>query len=200
MDQSEYKLIEFKYSEDESERIEEYNKNRIKTALDLLVYNRKKLKEDITYASLEIEDRISKAQESFKEFCLEFPVVSKYIIAYGMFSTKAFVKYIDWKCKLRPSDKMRTKLAGNQREQERFKNKYIYGMYIKFLYADKNPKASLKEINGVYSENVNLLNKESDLFFDMYDSAKSEVEAKEKATRQERIEDLKKQLQKKINN
>jgi len=105
---------------------------------------------------------------------------------------------VDWKCKVRPSDKMRSKLAGNQREQEHFKNKYVYGMYIKFLYADKNPRASLKAVNEIYMENVELLNKESDEFFDMYESAKELVEQNEQQTREERIEALKKQLKMKI--
>lgn len=198
MDQSEYKLMEFKYSEEESERIEEYNKNRIKTALDLLVYNRKKLMEDKEYAALSIEERINSAQAEFAAFCGEYPVVSKYIIAYGLFSTKAFIKYVDWKCKVRPSDAIRSKLSGNQREQEHFKNKYVYGVYIKFLYAEKNPKAGLKEINTAYLDNVKLLNEESDKFFDMYESAKDDVEKKEQDTRQERIDALKDQLKKRI--
>lgn len=198
MDQDEYKLMEFSYTDEEKKRIEEYNKNRIKTALELLVYNRKRLNEDKEYASLSIEDRIIKAREDYAAFCAEYPVVSKYIIAYGLFSSRAFAKYVDWKCKVRPSDAMRSKLSGNQREQEHFKNKYVYGMYIKFLYADKCPRSGLKEINDIYLENVKLLNAESDAFFDMYDAAKLEAEKNEQETREERLESIKKQLRMKM--
>ena len=90
MDPSEYKLVSFTYSEDEKERIEEYNNNRVKTALDLLVTNRKRLLEDKAYAALSAEDRINKAQEDYAAFCSEYPVVSKYIIAYGLFSSNSF--------------------------------------------------------------------------------------------------------------
>lgn len=200
MDQDEYKLMEFTYSDEEKTKVDEYNKERVKKALELLVYNRKRLLDDDAYFKMPIEERINIIQglEDYQAFCSEYPVVSKYIIAYGLFSSKAFKKYVDWKCKLRPSDKIRSKLAGNQREQEHFKNKYIYAVYVKFLYADKNPRAGLKEINSVYLETVEALNKESDEFFDMYESAKQETETKESLDKQERLNRIKSQLQKKI--
>jgi uncharacterized protein YeaO (DUF488 family) len=132
--------------------------------------------------------------EQFSKFCSEYPVASKYIIAYGLFSTKAFEKYMNWKAKLRPSDKMRSRLAGNQREQEHFKNKYIYGMYVKFLYADKNPRAGLKEINSVYNDTVKALNEETDKFFKAYESAKLEADKLESKLKEDRLESIKKQL------
>ena len=200
MDPSEYKLIEFNYSKDEKERVEEYNKNRVRKALELLKFNRDALLKRGDYSKLEIEERINTIQrnEEFQSFCQEFPIVSKYIIAYGLFSSKAFVKYLDWKAKLRPSDSIRKQLAGNQREQEKFKNKYTYSVYVKFLYQDKNPHDSLKEINRVYEMTYNELNNETESFFDMYEKSKNEVEKKEEENIEYRKQNIINQLKKKI--
>jgi hypothetical protein len=197
MDPAEYKLIKFDYSEEDLKKISEYNSNRVKTALELLVHNRKKLQTDNDYFKLTIQERINKVQTSseFGSFCNEFPVVSKYIIAYGMFSTKAFKKYTDWKARLRPSDKIRSELSGNQLAQEHFKNKYIYAVYVKFLYADKNPRASIKEVNEVYIDTVNSLDSDSTSFFQMYESAKAEAEQHEHHNKSARIARIKEQLQ-----
>jgi hypothetical protein len=200
MDPSEYKLMEFNYSEDEKNRVEEYNKNRVRKALELLKFNRDELLKQQDYAKLSIEQRINNIQsnEDYKPFCQEFPIVSKYIIAYGLFSSKAFVKYLDWKAKLRPSDSIRTQLAGNQREQEKFKNKYTYSVYVKFLYQDKNPHDSLKEINRVYEMTYKELNNETESFFNMYEKSKADVEQKEEENVEYRKQNILKQLKKKL--
>lgn len=200
MDESEYKLMEFSYSDDDKEKIKEYNTNRLRKALELLTYNRDRLLNDKEYSSLAIHERVKSVQsnEDFKEFCFEFPAASKYIIAYGLFSSKAFLKYLDWKARIRPSDNIRNTLAGNQREQEKFKNKYIYSVYMKYLYADKHPRASLKEINSVFKRTYEQLNAETDSFFDMYESAKKNVEDVEKNNEEYRKKKILEQINNKI--
>lgn len=200
MDKSEYKLLEYTYSEDEQSKINEYNKNRVKKSLELLTFNRDKLLNDDNYIKLSIPERVKKVQqmEDFKSYCMEYPMVSKYIIAYGLFSTKAFVKYMEWKAKVRPSDEIRNKLAGNQREQEKFKNKYIYAVYMKYLYTEKNPRSGLRDINNVYISTYEQLNKETDSFFETYEKVKAETEKMEEANLDKRKADIIKQLRKKV--
>lgn len=200
MDKSEYKLLEYTYSEDEQSKINEYNKNRVKKSLELLTFNRDKLLNDDNYIKLSIPERVKKVQqmEDFKSYCMEYPMVSKYIIAYGLFSTKAFVKYMEWKAKVRPSDEIRNKLAGNQREQEKFKNKYIYAIYMKYLYTEKNPRSGLRDINNVYISTYGQLNKETDSFFETYEKVKAETEKMEEANLDKRKADIIKQLRKKV--
>lgn len=206
MDKTEYKLAEYKYSEEDKQKIEEYNKNRVRKALELLKFNRDELLKGGDYAKLTIEERIKCAQcsDEYKAFCMEFPIVSKYIIAYGLFSSKALLKYMDWKAKIRPSDELRTTLAGNQLEQEKFKNKYIYAVYVKFLYQDKNPHDNLKEINKVYEMTYEDLNKETEIFFSMYEKSKADVEKKNEENveyrKQKIVEQLKKKIQLEKNN
>lgn len=200
MDKSEYKLLEYTYSEDEQKKINEYNKNRVKKSLELLTFNRDKLLNDDNYIKLSIPERVKKVQkmEDFKSYCMEYPMVSKYIIAYGLFSTKAFIKYMEWKAKVRPSDELRNKLAGNQREQEKFKNKYIYAVYMKYLYTEKNPRSGLRDINNVYISSYEQLNKETDSFFETYEKAKAETEKMEEDNLDKRKADIIKQLKKKV--
>jgi hypothetical protein len=192
--------MNFNYSEDDKKKIEEYNNNRVRKSLELLTYNRDKLLNDDEYIKLSMTERIRKVQqmEDFKVYCVEFPMVSKYIIAYGLFSTKAFKKYMDWKARVRPSDELRNKLAGNQLEQEKFKNKYVYSVYMKYLYAEKNPRSSLKDINSAYISTYEQLNKETEEFFNMYESAKQEAQQKEEHILEKRKEELIKQLKKKV--
>lgn len=200
MDSEEYKLLAFNYSEDDKKKIDEYNKERVRKSLELLAYNREKLIKDGDYADMDVADRVRFVQgvEEFKAYCAEYPMVSKYIIAYGLFSTKAFLKYMDWKARVRPSDDLRNKLAGNQLEQEKFKNKYVYSVYVKYLYADKNLKAGLREINEMYKATYEQLNRETEAFFDAYNKAKKEVEDKESETVEKRKADIAKQLRKKL--
>lgn len=184
--------MDIKYSEEDAERVQEYNKRYAKIALDMIKYNRSKILDDPTYADLPLAKKIDHVYttEEFKEFCTTYPVVSKFIVAYGLFSTKAFFKYLDWKAKLRPSDEMRAKLAGNQREQEKFKNKYMYAVYVKYLYKEKSGHISDKQVNEFYLQTVEELNKETDQFFDHFEASTKEVEARDK----ENVEQRKKAL------
>ncbi len=202
MDPSEYTIADIKLSDDEKEKINEYNKKYTRKALEILKYNRDKLLGDTKYAQLSIEDRVKHVyeQDEFKEFCMTYPLVSKFIVAFGLFNSKAFVKYLDWKAKIRPSDGTRAKLIGNQREQEKFKNKYIYAIYVKYLYTYKGDHTNLEEINKVYHSVVEELNKETDHFFDTYEKLEKEQKEKEGETLEFRKKKLVEQLRAKLNN
>ena len=97
MDNSEFKIIKTDYSSDDLIKINEYNNTHINMAKELLNYNKEKILNDMNYANLDMFKRIKITQneEKFKIFCRTYPIVSKYIIAFGLFSTKAFVKYLN---------------------------------------------------------------------------------------------------------
>ena len=136
MDQLEYKLLKQEYSDEELQKIKEFNQSHTDMAKKILKYNRDKLTNDLEYANLDIKERIKYIQnkEEFKVFCRTYPIVSKYIIAFGLFSTKAFTKYLNWKSNIRPSDTHRSELINNPRKQELWKNKYVYAIYVKYLF------------------------------------------------------------------
>ena len=201
MDTSEYTILKQNYSEDDLKKIKEFNNNCINAAQSLLKYNRNKLSNDDTYLKLSDKDRIMKIQsmDEYKEFCKQLPIVSKYIIALGLFSSKAFNKYLDWKSNVRPSDYIRNKMINNPREQELWKNKYVYGIYVKYLYQEKNKHINLSEINQAYKLTVDALNEESNTFFDLYEKELKNMEETKLQYNEERKDHIKKQLKLKLN-
>ncbi len=204
MDSAEYKVIKTNYSNEDIKKITEFNQSHIDMAKKILKTNKEKILNDKEYADMKILDRIKYMQniEEFKVFCRTYPIVSKYIIAFGLFSKKAFIKYLNWKSTVRPSDECRNELIKNQRKQELWKNKYIYSMYVKYLYQEKNPHASLKELNLAFDESVKLLNEETNEFFDKYEKELSKLEETKKIYNEEKknkiIEQLKIKLQKNL--
>lgn len=198
MDTSEYKLLDIKYSDNDIKKIEEFNKQHVEKALELFKYNRNNILEN--EKDVDIKKRVLDIQsnDNFKDFCRTYPIVSKYIIAFGLFSKKAFIKYLDWKAKVRPSDMMRVKLTNNQREQEKFKNKYIYAVYVKFLYQEKMNHKNLTDINNAYKLSYEELNKETDSFFDLYDKEVKKQEEKKELNAEEKKQKILNQLKMKL--
>lgn len=200
LDSNEYKIIKTNYSKEDILKINEYNKSHLDLAKKLLKYNRDKLLTDVNYAKLDITDRIKQIQkdDEFKIFCKTYPIVSKYIIAFGLFSTKAFIKYLNWKSTIRPSDSYRNELIQNQRKQELWKNKYIYSIYVKYLYQEKNPHVNLNEINKMFNESVEMLNEETNTFFDKYEEELNKIEETKKEYTIDRKNKIKEQLKFKL--
>ena len=123
MDNTEYNYLRHNYTDDELKKIKEFNDTHINKAQSLLKYNRNKILNDTEYAKLTDQERIKyiHQNEEFKNFCKEFPIVSKYIIALGLFSSKAFNKYLDWKA-YSARRKEETNLSVNCQEPTLFKN------------------------------------------------------------------------------
>lgn len=200
LDKNEYKIIKTNYSSEDIEKINEYNKSHLDLAKKLLKYNREKILSDSNYSKLEISDRIKLVQneDEFKIFCRTYPIVSKYIIAFGLFSSKAFINYLNWKSTIRPSDSYRNILINNQRKQELWKNKYVYGIYVKFLFKEKNPHVNLNEINKIFVESVNLLNEETNAFFNKYEEELEKIKETKEEYSVERKNKIKDQLKIKL--
>jgi hypothetical protein len=200
MDKNEYQLLKIDYSDEDKKNIKNYNDSHVQKALDLLKYNRDKLLDDKDYEKLELVDRMKFIQthDDYNEFCKQYPIVSKYIVCFGLFSKKAFNKYIDWISTLRPSDSYRKEIAQDQRKQQKFKNKYIYAMYVKYLYQEKTSHASMSEINKAYELTVDDLNKETDNFFDLYEKEKLKQDAKKELSNEEKKQKIINQLKIKL--
>jgi hypothetical protein len=200
MDNTEYNYLRHNYTDEELKKIKEFNDLHISKAQSLLKYNRNKILNDKDYANLSDQERLKSIQqnEEYKNFCREFPIVSKYIIALGLFSSKAFNKYLDWKSNVRPSDYIRSKMINNPREQELWKNKYVYGIYVKYLYQEKNKHSNLSDINKAYLLTVEALNQETNEFFNMYEKELKNIEETKLQYNEKRKEQIKKQLKLKL--
>lgn len=200
MDNTEYNYLRHNYTDEELKKIKEFNDLHISKAQSLLKYNRNKILNDKDYANLSDQDRLKTIQqnEEYKNFCREFPIVSKYIVVLGLFSSKAFNKYLDWKSNVRPSDYIRSFLINNPREQELWKNKYVYGIYVKYLYQEKNQHSNLSDINKAYLLTVEALNQETTEFFNMYEKELKNIEETKLQYNEKRKEQIKKQLKLKL--
>jgi hypothetical protein len=91
-------------------------------------------------------------------------------------------------------------MLNNPREQELWKNKYIYGIYIKYLYQEKNKYSNLNEINQAYLTSVDALNTETNEFFDLYEKELKTIEESKLKYNEDRKENIKKQLKLKLEN
>jgi hypothetical protein len=200
MDQLEYKLLKHEYSEEELKKINDFNKSHTDMAKNLLKYNRDNILNNEIYAKMEIKDRIKYVQklEDFQLFCRTYPIVSKYIIAFGLFSSKAFKKYLNWKSNIRPSDTFRNELINNPRKQELWKNKYVYAIYVKYLFQEKNAHSNLNDINQIYLQSVNALNAETNEFFNLYEKELNKMEETKKEYNSERKNKIKEQIKIKL--
>jgi hypothetical protein len=200
MDNTEYNYLRHNYTDEELKKIKEFNDLHISKAQSLLKYNRNKILNNKDYANLSDQDRLKTIQqnEEYKNFCREFPIVSKYIVVLGLFSSKAFNKYLDWKSNVRPSDYIRSKMINNPREQELWKNKYVYGIYVKYLYQEKNQHSNLSDINKAYLLTVEALNQETTEFFNMYEKELKNIEETKLQYNEKRKEQIKKQLKLKL--
>lgn len=201
MDTSEYKLIELKYTNEELKRIEQFNNEHVSKALDLFKFNKNNILNN--EKEFDMKKRVTDIQSNpdFKDFCRLYPIVSKYIIAFGLFSKKAFIKYLDWKAKVRPTDEARAALTSNPREQEKFKNKYIYAVYIKYLYQEKmnsSMHSNLSDINEAYVKTYTALNEETDKFFDLYEEEVKKQNDKKELNTEERKQKILNQLKIKL--
>jgi hypothetical protein len=95
---------------------------------------------------------------------------------------------------------MRAKLAQNPREQEKFKNKYIYAVYLKYLYEENTSHANLIDINTSYRLAYEELNKETDSFFDLYEAELQKQNEKKELNNEERKQKILSQLKMKLDN
>jgi hypothetical protein len=89
-------------------------------------------------------------------------------------------------------------MVNNPREQELWKNKYVYGMYVKYLYQEKNKHSNLSDINQAYLLTVDALNNETNEFFNMYEKELKNIKESQMQYNTERKEHIKKQLKLKL--
>lgn len=175
----------------------------VNTLVEMVNYNRTKLLNDTTYKGLSEEKRLEHIQKhpDYQDFYRSFPGVTTYAISRGIYSTKVFKRYLKYKFTKDPTPAERAELVNNPEGQKLWAN-HFYAIYVKWLYAEKNPHCTQPELNQVYNDILNELNKETKRFFKTYEQEKAIFDKeKENLTREkkEELKDLfKKRLQKKV--
>jgi hypothetical protein len=190
-------------TQNQKEVNDEMIKPYIDKLLEMVEYNRNKLKNDSGYLKLSEENRLAHIQKhpDYQEFYRAFPSVTTYAISRGIYSTKVFKKYIKYKFTKAPTPEERTKLMNNPEGQKIWGN-HFYATYVKWLYAEKNAHCSQSELDEVYNNILDELNKEARKFFATYEKEKERYDNEKDNLNKERkteLKDLFKQrLQKKL--
>lgn len=158
----------------------------IKHGRDLLYYVNNKLKSDNDFFSLDPEERFKLVSEmdEHKQFILAFPIVSRYIIQLGMFSSKVFEKYLKHMNTIKPTPEERSKCMNNEEEQMLWLNKQR-ALYVKWLHMDKSRNHSTAEANDIYNQTVELLDSDTKKIFKLINTEKQKMKVKDTKTADE---------------
>lgn len=189
MDTSEYQLIEFNYTDEEKEQLDKYTKSALDAIDKLIKYSLQNL-------TISEKNRVSNFEtvsqiEEFKPLCSMYPMVVKYVLWMQLFSKKAFVKYMEWKAKVRPSESVRLQYQEDKRSVELWKNKYHYAVYVKYLYRYKyNPSSD--KLNEIYKTTYEQLNSETTAMLDIIEEQQKQM----KQTKEDRLEHMKDDIKK----
>jgi hypothetical protein len=150
--------------------------HEVKTAKDLLYYVNNKLKTDQEFFKLESEKRYKQVSdmEEYKQFILAFPIVSRYIVQLGLFSSKVFKKYLTHLNTIKPTAEERALCINNNEEQMLWFNKQR-ALYVKWIHMEKTRNHDVNEANKVYNETVQLLNEDTKKMFKILNKEKEKI-------------------------
>ena len=167
--------------------------------VDMVKYNRDKLKNEGEYRNLSEEDRLKHIQQhpEYKEFYMSFPSVTTTAVCRGVYSTKVFKKYIKYKFTKTPTPEERADLSTNPEGQMLWANQ-LYATYMKWLYAEKNPHCPQSELTRVYDEYLSALNKDVKKDFKTYEKEKAKFDKEKEVLNKERKEELKDLLKRRL--
>lgn len=134
----------------------------IKAGKDILYYVNNRLKTDPEFFKLDSEVRYNEVSSmtEYKQFVQAFPIVSRYIIQMGVFSSKVFDKYLTHLNKIKPTTEERAQCINNNEEQMLWLNKQR-ALYVKWLHMEKTRNHNVHEANEVYTNTLNLLNQDT---------------------------------------
>lgn len=158
----------------------------IKHGRDLLYYVNTKLKNDTVFRSLESEDRFKEVSEmeEHKQFILAFPIVARYIIQLGMFSSKVFARYLTHMNTVKPTPEERTRCMKDEEQQMLWLNKQR-GLYVKWLHINKSNNHSEAEAEEIYKQTVELLDSDTKKIFTIIKAEKEKIKIKDNNTAEE---------------
>jgi phosphatidylserine/phosphatidylglycerophosphate/cardiolipin synthase-like enzyme len=174
-------------------------KKEIKHGRDLLYYVNDKLRADSTFLALDSEERFKQVSEldEHKQFILAFPIVSRYIIQLGMFSSKVFEKYLTHMNTIKPTPEERSKCMNNEEEQMLWLNKQR-ALYVKWLHMNKSNNQNTSEANDIYNQTVELLDSDTKKIFALINSEKQKMKVKDNKTANEIRENIIKNISEKL--
>jgi hypothetical protein len=128
------------------------------------------------YGSLPDQEKSNLFYDEYKEFHNEFTIVYKYIVCFGKYSTRAFIKYLKKTLSFVPDS------------QERFRNKNYMrekwierqADYVRYLWEDSQEgnHFTRKESNKVWKEAYKYISEEFNHFEELYQTKEKEIKEK----------------------
>lgn len=157
------------------------------TANKLWIDIKKRVNEDPKFIELPDNEKIEIYQKSeFKDFYIEFPIVSRYMICMGQFSNKAFKKYLI-KCKNAKHDPVKSREKGYTEDQwvQRQADyvRYLWESYQKQHY-------SPTESTNIWQHAYSTLKKEFQDFKDLHDDVEKKLKEDEKINKGELVKEM----------
>lgn len=128
------------------------------------------MKSDL-YEKMDDNKRIDLIQRDFKEFYKNFPIVSRYMICLGQYSSNAFKKML--------TKYNEEGLARNDRRSDKDENERLWisnqADYVRFLFEDFNNNYSKKESDTVWQHTYDMLTTEFKEFKNMHDETEQQL-------------------------
>lgn len=152
---------------------------------------KRRVRDDPKFGEMPDNDKIEIYQKSkFKDFYIEFPIVSRYMICMGQFSNKAFKKYL-LKCKnvVHDQDKSREKGYSEDQWVQRQADyiKYLWESYQKQHYSPSESK-------DIWTHAYTTLKQEFQDFKDLHEDIEKKLKEDEKTHKGEMAKELLKRL------
>ena len=171
----------------------------VKAAKDILYYVNNRLKTDQTFFKLDSEQRYKEvsSMEEYKKFNSSFPIVSRYIIQLGVFSSKVFIKYLTHLNKIKPTPEERAACMNDNEKQMLWLNKQR-ALYVKWLHMEKTRNHNVEEANEVYHGTLNLLNEDTKKMFKILNKEKEKIKQKDSEYTDELRQQLINSFEKKV--
>jgi len=138
---------------------------------------KKRVREDSSFAEKPDSEKIEIYQKSeFKEFYTEFPIVCRYMICMGQFSTKAFNKYL-LKCKNAVHDTTRAREKGYVEDQ------WVQRQadYVRYLWESyQRQHYNQADANDIWQHAYKTLKQEFQDFKDLHEDIEKKLKNTEK--------------------
>lgn len=128
-------------------------------------------------------DRISYFYKIYSDFYQRFPIVARYMVSLGQFSSVAFDRYLRY-CDMHIDKGLKKESIWLDQQ----------ATYVKFLYQAYHPHCSVKELDGVYDEAMSSLKSEFNDFQDKIRGAKMAFKEREGQCQVSRFRNLEKEM------
>jgi hypothetical protein len=152
---------------------------------------KKRVTEDPKFVGLPDTEKVAIYQNSeFKEFYTEFPIVSRYMVCMGQFSSKALKKYL-LKCKNVQHDPVKSREKGYTEDQ------WVQRQadYVRYLWESyQRQHYSPSESTNIWNHAYKTLKQEFKDFRNMHEEIENKLKDSDKSNKGEMVKELLKRL------